>query len=101
MGSRAPPPSTDLKVAGGLLSYDKLASGADDHLVAGRTGLLGTTTELSPLRKTQGTDVRSSFFQRRLGLVSLHVHVAGPAGGIELQDLGELTAQRMAPTLLD
>lgn len=88
-------------VTGGLLSYDKLASGADDHLVAGRTGLLGTTTELSPLRKTQGTDVRSSFFQRRLGLVSLHVHVAGPAGGIELQDLGELTAERMAPTLLD
>lgn len=88
-------------VASGLLSYDKLASGADDHLVAGRTGLLGTTTELSPLRKTQGTDVRSSFFQRRLGLVSLHVHVAGPAGGIELQDLGELTAKRMAPTLLD
>ena len=88
-------------VAGGLLSYDKLASGADDHLVAGRTGLLGTTTELSPLRKTQGTDVRSSFFQRRLGLASLHVHVAGPAGGIELQDLGELTAQRLAPNLLD
>lgn len=88
-------------VVGGLLAHEKLASGADAHLVAGRTGLLGTTTELSPLRKTQGTSVRSSFFQRRLGLASLHVHVAGPAGGIELQDLGELTAQRLAPTLID
>ncbi len=90
-----------LGAAAGLLSYGKLASGADDVLVAGRTGLFGTTTELSPLRKTQGAAVRSSFFQRRLGLASLHVHVAGPAGGITLQDLGEPTAQRLAPTLLD
>ena len=89
-----------LGAGSGLLAYDKLASGADDVLVAGRTGLLGTTTELSPLRKTQGAAVRSSFFQRRLGLASLHVHVAGPAGGITLQDLGEPTAQRLAPTLL-
>lgn len=90
-----------LGAVGGLFAYDKLASGADDHLVAGRTGLFGTTTELSPLRKTQGTSVRSSFFQRRLGLASLQVHVAGPAGGITLQDLGQVTAQRLAPTLID
>lgn len=45
--------------------------------------------------------MRSSFFQRRLGLASLQVHVAGPAGGITLQDLGEVTARRLAPTLLD
>lgn len=86
---------------GGFLAYDKLASGADEHVVAGRTGLFGTTTELSPLHKTQGTNVRSSFFQRRLGLASLHVHVAGPAGGITLQDLGGQTAHRLAPTLID
>ena len=84
----------------GLLAHDKLASGADDLVVAGRTGLFGTTTELSPLRKTQGTDVRSSYFQRRLGLASLHVHVAGPAGGITLEDLGAHTAERLAPSLL-
>ena len=67
--------------------------------MAGRTGLFGTTTEISPLRKTQGTTVSSSFFQRRLGLATLGVHVAGPAGGIELRDLGSLTAERLAPTL--
>ena len=85
--------------AAGWLAHDRLASGADDRVVAGRTGLLGTTTEVSPLRKTQGTTVRSSYFQRRLGLATLAVHVAGPAGGIQLQDLGELTARRLAPTL--
>lgn len=86
---------------GGYLAYDKLASGADEHVVVGRTGLFGTTTELSPLHKTQGTNVKSSFFQRRMGLASLHVHVAGPAGGITLQDLGGQTAHRLAPTLID
>ena len=92
-------PIVVLGAISGWLAYDKLGSGADGHVVAGRTGLFGTTTELSPLRKTQGTSVTSSWFQRRLGLATLGVHVAGPAGGIELQDLGELTAERLAPTL--
>lgn len=84
---------------GGWFAYDRMGFGADGQVVAGRTGLLGTTTEISPLRKTQGTTVHSSWFQRRLGLATLAVHVAGPAGGIELQDLGEVNAQRLAPTL--
>ena len=89
-----------LGVGSGLLAYRQLASGADDHAVAGRTGALGSTTEISPLRKTQGTTVRSSVFQRRLGLASLAVHVAGPAGGITLLDLDADVASDLAPTLL-
>lgn len=88
-----------LGVASGLLAHRRLASGADDRAVAGRTGALGTTTEISPLRKTQGTTVRSSWFQRRLGLASVAVHVAGPAGGITLLDLDATTATHLAATL--
>lgn len=92
-------PIVAMGATGGLLAYRQLASGADPHAVAGRTGLFGSTTEISPLRKTQGTTVRSSWFQRRLGLASLAVHVAGPAGGITLQDLDQHGAERLAPTL--
>lgn len=88
-----------LGIIGGLLAYRQLASGADPDAVAARTGLLGSTTEISPLRKTQGTTVRSSWFQRRLGLASLSVHVAGPAGGITLLDVAQGRADDLAPTL--
>jgi putative membrane protein len=50
-----------LGIATGLLAYRQLASGADEHAVAERTGALGATTEISPLRKTQGASVTSSW----------------------------------------
>lgn len=85
-----------LGILTGLRNYRWLASGAHASAVAGRSGMLSTRTEISPLRKTQGTTVTSTPFQRRRGLASLAVHVAGPAGGIALVDLALSDAQDLA-----
>lgn len=88
-----------LGAAGGWQGHRRRASGADATTVAARTGFFGTTTELAPLRKTQGTAVTSSWFQRRRELASLEVRVAGPAGGISLDDIAADDAHDLAPEL--
>ncbi len=86
-------------VAAGFARYDKLATGVGDELVAGRTGLLGTSTVLAPRRKVQGVSVTSTPFQRRRDLATAAVHVAGPSGGLTLRDLGDRSAAAVGRAL--
>jgi putative membrane protein len=71
----------------GLVEYSQLAHGRSARVVAGRSGALSVTTGLAPLVKVQGVSRRASWFQRRLGLATLTVHVAGPGGDLEVLDL--------------
>jgi putative membrane protein len=89
-----------LGVVAGRRSYGWLASGRDGTAVACRTGMLGSSTDISPLRKTQGSTATSTWFQRRRNLASVSVHVAGPAGGLTIIDLAADTANTMAVSVL-
>jgi putative membrane protein len=89
-----------LGVVAGRRSYGWLASGRDGTAVACRTGMLGSSTDISPLRKTQGSTATSTWFQRRRNLASVSVHVAGPAGGLTIVDLATDTANTMAASVL-
>ncbi len=75
-------------VAMGVVGYRQLAHGRTDRLVAARQGALSVTTTVAPLVKAQAVSTRSSWFQRRLGLATLTVHVAGPAATVEVLDAG-------------
>ncbi len=58
------PPLVAFGAYAGIKSYAWLASGQDGITVAARTGLLGHSIDISPLRKTQGSTASSSWFQR-------------------------------------
>jgi putative membrane protein len=59
------------------LVYRNLGHVGTPSLVVARSGGFVQETAYVPVAKTQSTALRSSPFQRRLGLASLHVHVAG------------------------
>jgi len=86
-------------VVAGLQRHRQRASGASPRLVGARTGLVGTSTAWAPRRKVQGGAVVATVFQRRRGLASLRVHLAGPSGGVEMVDLDAGTAGELAREL--
>jgi putative membrane protein len=74
--------------------------------VCARRGALIRRTDLTPEAKVQSTRVRSTPFQRRLGLATLHLDVAGTdavrvldRAAPEAAALGaQLGSQALAPT---
>lgn len=72
----------------GLLEHAHLAHGTSERVVASRFGAVSVTTGLAPLVKVQGVTTRSSWFQRRLDLVTVTAHVAGPGGDLDVLDCG-------------
>ncbi len=91
----------------GVVEYRHLAHAVTDRVVVSRRGAVSVTTRLGPLRKVQAVGARSGPFQRRLGLASLDVHVAGPAASLTILDAGrttvaglhaDLTARAARPT---
>jgi putative membrane protein len=72
----------------GLVEYRHLGHGLTDRVVASRRGALSTVTEVTPLRKVQAVHGMAGPFQRRLGLGSLAVHVAGPTAKLSIRDAG-------------
>lgn len=71
-----------------VVEYRHLAHGATPLVVAARSGALSITTAIAPVVKVQALTSRRSLFQRRLGLTTLHAHVAGPAAVITVLDAG-------------
>jgi putative membrane protein len=59
------------------LAYRNLGHVATPSLVVATHGTYERVTELLPVAKTQSTTIRSSPFQRRAGLATLHIEVAG------------------------
>jgi putative membrane protein len=72
----------------GLVEFGQLANGRTDRVAASRRGALSVSTGVAPLVKVQAVSTRASWFQRRLGLVTVKAHVAGPGGDLTILDVG-------------
>ena len=88
-----------LAVVLGVVEYRHLAHGVGERIVASRQGALSVTTSLAPLVKVQAVSTRANFFQRRLGLATVHAHVAGPGGDVEVLDCGAGRARELQALL--
>jgi len=75
-----------------VVEYRQLAHGATPLVVAARSGALSISTVIAPVVKVQALTSRRSLFQRRLGLTTLHAHVAGPGAVVTVLDAGRADA---------
>ena len=90
----------------GLAAYRALGLARSAGVVVARRGALIRRTDLTPEAKVQSTRVRSTPFQRRVGLATLHLDVAGTdavrvldRAASEAAALGaQLGSQALAPT---
>ena len=78
-----------------VVEYRQLAHGASDRLVAARQGALSVATSVAPLVKVQAVSTRANWFQRRLGLATVRIHVAGPGGDVVVLDAGSDVARQL------
>jgi putative membrane protein len=83
-------------VAAGLAAYRGLGHAVGPAHLTARSGALVRRTVVVPLERAQSTRVRSSPFQRRLGLATCVVDVAGPGRKPSVVDVDEAVAQRVA-----
>jgi putative membrane protein len=84
-----------------LVEYRQLAHGATPRVVAARSGALSISTVIAPVVKVQALTSRRSLFQRRLGLTTLHAHVAGPGAVITVLDAGCADAAQLHARLTE
>lgn len=83
----------------GWAAYRGLAHGFDDVVLVARRGALYRTFVIVPAHKAQSTRVTRSFFQRRLGLATLHVDVAGGEAA-KVPDVTPARANTLAEALV-
>ena len=79
-----------LAVLAGEAAYRNLGHARHGDFLTARRGALIRTTAIVPAAKTQSARVHSTLFQRRAGLATLHVDVAG--GGAMPQVTDEAAA---------
>jgi len=96
----AVPAVVPLAVAGGLAAYRSLGHAGRDGFLYARRGALIRVTTVVPTVKAQSGRVRSSPFQRRAGLATLHVDVAGGGPTPRVLDEAEATAERLLQAVL-
>jgi putative membrane protein len=70
----------------GAVEYRQLAHALTERVVVSRRGALSIATSIAPVVKVQAASRRANLFQRRLGLVTVTAHVAGPGGDVEILD---------------
>lgn len=71
-----------------VVEYRQLGHGLTARVVAARTGALSVVTALAPVVKVQAASTRANPLQRRLGLIIVVAHVAGPGGDVVIADTG-------------
>lgn len=76
----------------GELAYRGLAWAEADRVHHSRVGALGRRTAIVPAARVQSAAVVSSWFQRRHGLASTRLDLAGAAVGVVDRDAGECRA---------
>ena len=89
-----------LAALGGLAGYRSLGHARRGGFLYARQGVAIRVTTVVPVAKAQSGSVRSSFFQRRRGLATLHVDVAGGGGTPKVVDEGEGTAEELLQVVL-
>jgi putative membrane protein len=84
----------------GVIEYRQLAHGRTERVIASRHGALSVRTVLAPLPKVQAVSLRTSWFQRRLGVTTVTAHVAGPGGDLTVLDTGTEVGHRLQRDLV-
>jgi putative membrane protein len=80
----------------GAAWYRRLAHGVADGLLVATDGVLVTHRRIVPLDRVQSVAVTRTPFQRRVGLVDLVAHLAGPTPELRLRDLAPEQAATVA-----
>ena len=86
-------------VPSGWLAGRRLRSGWTDSCIVTERGLVTWRRSVVPVRRVQSIGIEQNPFQRRLGLASVRLDVAGSVGAIELRDLALADAMQI-PDLL-
>jgi putative membrane protein len=89
-----------LAVVAGLAGYRSLGHAAGQGFLYARVGVAIRVTAVVPVAKAQSGSVRSSPFQRRSGLATLHVDIAGGGPAPRVYDEAEPTAERLLQVVL-
>jgi putative membrane protein len=89
-----------LAVVAGLAGYRSLGHAAGQGFLYARVGVAIRVTTVVPVAKAQSGSVRSSPFQRRSGLATLHVDIAGGGPAPRVYDEAEPTAERLLQVVL-
>ena len=89
-----------LAVAAGLAAYRSLGHAAGRGFLYARVGVAIRVTTVVPVAKAQSGSVRTTPFQRRSGLATLHVDIAGGGPAPRVYDESEPTAERLLQVVL-
>jgi putative membrane protein len=93
-------PAVALAVLGGLAAYRSLGHATRGGFLFARVGVAIRVTTVVPVAKAQSGSVRSSPFQRRAGLATLHVDIAGGGTTPRVFDEAEATAEHLLQVVL-
>jgi putative membrane protein len=93
-------PLLALAAAGGLAGYRSLGHAAGERFLYARAGVAVRVLTVVPVAKAQSGSVRSSPFQRRAGLATLHVDVACGGPVPRVYDEAEPTAEELLQLVL-
>ena len=85
----------------GLATYRSLGHARRGGFLYARRGAVIRATTVVPVAKAQSGSVQSSFFQRRVGLATLHVDVAGGGPTPKVVDEAEPTAEALLQVVLE
>jgi putative membrane protein len=86
--------------AAGLAAYRSLGHAAGRGFLYARAGVAIRVTTVVPVAKAQSGSVRSTPFQRRAGLATLHVDIAGGGPAPRVFDEAEPTAEGLLQVVL-
>jgi putative membrane protein len=89
-----------LAVLGGLAAYRGRGHARRGGYLYARQGVAIRVTTVVPVAKAQSGSVRSSFFQRRVGLATLHVDVAGGGPTPKVMDEAQGKAEELLQVVL-
>jgi putative membrane protein len=93
-------PLLALAVVAGLAAYRNLGHAASAGFLYARAGVAVRVIAVVPVAKAQSGSVRSSPFQRRAGLATLHVDIAGGGAAPQVHDESEPRAEVLLQVLL-
>jgi putative membrane protein len=93
-------PALGLAVAAGLAAYRSLGHATGEGFLYARVGVAIRVLTVVPVAKAQSGSVRSSPFQRRAGLATLHVDIAGGGPAPRVYDEAEGRAEVLLQVVL-
>jgi putative membrane protein len=93
-------PVLAVAVAVGLAAYRSLGHATGEGFLYARVGVAIRVLTVVPVAKAQSGSVRSSPFQRRAGLATLHVDIAGGGPTPQVHDESEARAEDLLQLML-